>query len=85
MFEPVHGSAPDIAGTGKANPLGAIRCVGLMLDHFGHAGAAERIESGVIDSILERSTTPDLGGSLSTTGVGDWMVKYLEASYASGQ
>jgi 3-isopropylmalate dehydrogenase len=83
MFEPVHGSAPDIAGTGKANPLAAIRCVGLMLDHFGHGGAADRIEAGVVASMREGSTTPDLGGSLSTTGVGDWMVKHLEASYAS--
>ncbi len=83
MFEPVHGSAPDIAGSGRANPLGAIRCVGLMLDHFGHGDAAARIEAGVVESIRAGCTTPDLGGSLSTSGVGDWMVRHLEASYAS--
>jgi 3-isopropylmalate dehydrogenase len=83
LFEPVHGSAPDIAGTGKANPLGAIRCVGLMLDHFGYSDAAARIEDGVVVSMKEGSTTPDLGGGLSTEEVGSWMVEHLEATYAS--
>ena len=80
LFEPVHGSAPDIVGTGKANPLGAIRCVGLMLDHFGHAHAAARIEQAVVTSMEEGATTPDLGGSLTTNEVGDWMLRHLEAS-----
>lgn len=80
LFEPVHGSAPDIAGTGRANPLGAIRCVGLMLDHFGHADAAAQVEEAVVTSMREGATTPDLGGSLGTREVGDWMVRHLEAS-----
>jgi 3-isopropylmalate dehydrogenase len=83
LFEPVHGSAPDIAGTGKANPLGAIRCVGLLLDHFGYTDAAARIEDAVVVSMKEGATTPDLGGGLSTEQVGNWMVEHLEAAYAS--
>lgn len=81
LFEPVHGSAPDIAGTGQANPLAAIRCVGLMLDHFGHHEAADRIESAVVASFKAGQTTPDLGGSLSTSGAGAWMLQHLETDY----
>jgi 3-isopropylmalate dehydrogenase len=50
MFEPVHGSAPDIAGTGKANPVGAILSAALMLRHLGHDSAADRIE-GAIEAV----------------------------------
>ena len=50
LFEPVHGSAPDIAGQGKANPIGAIRCVALMMDHFGLQEAGERIEAAAVAS-----------------------------------
>ncbi len=75
LFEPVHGSAPDIAGQGKANPLGAIRCVGLMLEHFGDAEGAERVHAAVAASIKEGASTPDLGGTLSTSQVGDWIVE----------
>lgn len=75
LFEPVHGSAPDIAGQGVANPLGAIRCVGLMLQHFGDGAGAERVHAAVVASIREGATTPDLGGSLTTSQVGDWIVE----------
>jgi 3-isopropylmalate dehydrogenase len=74
LFEPVHGSAPDIAGTGTANPVGAIRCVSLMLDHFGHAGLAARVEAAVTASVQAGMTTPDLGGTNSTTDVGQWII-----------
>ncbi len=77
LFEPVHGSAPDIAGQGLANPVGAVRCVALMLDHFGHPDAAERVEAVVLASLAEGRTTPDLGGSLTTGQMGDWMVEHL--------
>jgi 3-isopropylmalate dehydrogenase len=80
LFEPVHGSAPDIAGTGKANPIGAIRCVGLLLDHFGHRAAAERVEAAVVASFESGETTPDLGGTLSTAEVGDAIVDRLDAA-----
>jgi len=68
MFEPVHGSAPDIAGTGVANPLGAIWSAAMMLDHLGHDVAAAAVVSAC-ERALESSecTTPDLGGSASTT------------------
>lgn len=82
LFEPVHGSAPDIAGQGVANPLGAIRCVGLLFDHFGHPRAAQHIEDGVQASFASRDTTQDLGGKLTTEEVGRWFVEYLETAYA---
>jgi tartrate dehydrogenase/decarboxylase / D-malate dehydrogenase len=74
IFEPVHGSAPDIAGRGIANPLGAIWSASLMLDHLGEAGASARvmraIEACCHDSVLTR----DLGGTASTSEVGDAVV-----------
>ncbi|MFO0892886.1 MAG: 3-isopropylmalate dehydrogenase [Isosphaeraceae bacterium] len=71
MFEPVHGSAPDIAGKGIANPLAAILSLAMMLDHVKAAKAAERVRSAVA-RVLERPTprTPDLGGTASTAEVG---------------
>jgi len=70
LFEPVHGSAPDIAGTGRANPLGAIRCVSLMMEHLGHPAAARRVDAAVAASVARGMTTPDLGGARSTEEVG---------------
>ncbi len=75
LFEPVHGSAPDIAGKGRANPVGAIRCVALLLDHLGYASAGERVERAVAASITQGRTTPDLGGGLSTEDVGRWIAE----------
>jgi 3-isopropylmalate dehydrogenase len=75
MFEPVHGSAPDIAGKGRANPIGAVRCVALLLDHFGHAAAGERVERAVAAAIAQGKTTPDMGGSFSTEVVGAWLAE----------
>ncbi len=71
MFEPVHGSAPDIAGKGIANPLAAILSVAMMLDHLGAAAAAERVRRAVA-RVLKRpaSKTPDLGGTATTAEVG---------------
>jgi len=71
MFEPVHGSAPKYAGTGKANPLAAILSAALMLDFLGHREASERVEQAVADALKTGRTTVDLGGDLSTSGVGD--------------
>jgi tartrate dehydrogenase/decarboxylase/D-malate dehydrogenase len=67
MFEPVHGSAPDIAGEGIANPLGAIGSVALMLDHLGHPEAARDIDNA-ITAVLATSDvrTRDLGGTATT-------------------
>ncbi len=70
MFEPVHGSAPDIAGRGIANPLAAILSATMMLDHLGEAGAARSIE-GAVKAVLAAGSvrTPDLGGSSGTDEV----------------
>ena len=66
MFEPVHGSAPDIAGQGKADPTATVLSVALLLDHLGHDDAAARVESAVAADIATRGTTPR-----TTSEVGD--------------
>ena len=72
MFEPVHGSAPDIVGQGIANPMAAILSGGMMLGHLGHADAQQSIESAVLGTIEAGETlTPDLGGASTTQAVGD--------------
>jgi tartrate dehydrogenase/decarboxylase/D-malate dehydrogenase len=78
MFEPVHGSAPDIAGQGIANPLAAILSAGLMLDHLGLARAAQALRSAVARVLAEgKVKTPDLGGKATTTQMGDAIVAAL--------
>jgi tartrate dehydrogenase/decarboxylase/D-malate dehydrogenase len=67
MFEPIHGSAPDIAGKGIANPVGAVWAGAMMLEHLGEAGAAARILRSIEKVTMEgRVRTPDLGGSATT-------------------
>jgi 3-isopropylmalate dehydrogenase len=73
MFEPVHGSAPLIAGKNIANPFGAILTAAMMLAHLGMAGEAQRIEAAVLDAVPEKKTTTDIGGALGTRQVGDWV------------
>ncbi len=70
LFEPVHGSAPPLAGRNEANPAGAILSTGLMLEYLGHQDAAAAVERAVKESIAENETTRDLGGRLSTTEAG---------------
>jgi 3-isopropylmalate dehydrogenase len=79
LFEPVHGSAPDIAGQDRANPVAAILTAALMLEHLGHDPAAERVRRAVEASLREEATTPDLGGSLGTAAVGEWICGELRA------
>ena len=80
MFEPVHGSAPKYAGTGRANPVGAILSLGLMLDYLGHAEAAAEVERAVAQTLREGQTTPDLGGNLTTSEVGDVVARAIGAA-----
>jgi len=70
MFEPVHGSAPDIFGRNIANPIGQIWSGAMMLDHLGHADAARTIVSAIEQVLNEGPRTPDLGGTASTQEVG---------------
>jgi 3-isopropylmalate dehydrogenase len=70
LFEPVHGSAPDIAGRGVANPLGAIRSLGMLLAHLGHADAAESIERAAGVVLERKRCTVDVGGALGTVAAG---------------
>ena len=77
LFEPVHGSAPTIAGKGIVNPFGAILTAGMMVEHLGDEEAAKRIEEAVIGAIREGECTRDLGGSLSTAEAGDAVVGRL--------
>jgi 3-isopropylmalate dehydrogenase len=70
LFEPVHGSAPAIAGQGIANPVGAILTSAMMLEYLGHKEASEAIEKAVGAAIAQDETTRDLGGQLSTEEVG---------------
>ncbi|MCK7622811.1 tartrate dehydrogenase [Streptomyces sp. RS10V-4] len=78
MFEPVHGSAPDIAGRGIANPFGAIWSAALMLDHLGHPAAASEV-TGALAAVLARTAvrTPDLGGSAGTGEFTEAVVRML--------
>jgi tartrate dehydrogenase/decarboxylase / D-malate dehydrogenase len=70
MFEPVHGSAPDIAGRGVVNPMAAILSVGMMLDHFGMEEAGRSVERAVRAVLREgKHRTPDLGGTSGTSDV----------------
>jgi tartrate dehydrogenase/decarboxylase/D-malate dehydrogenase len=71
MFEPVHGSAPDIAGKNIANPIGQIWSAAMMLDHFGEPAAAAAIERAIEDVLTKPEfLTSDLGGKASTQVVG---------------
>jgi len=79
MFEPVHGSAPDIAGQGVANPIGAIWSAALMLEHLGFPGHADRVVRAIAATTAAGQVTPDLGGRSTTRDVGDAIIARLEA------
>lgn len=80
LFEPVHGSAPNIAGKGIANPMGSILAVGMMFDYFGWSDAAKKIENGVRVALRENKTPVDLGGSLGTRSIGDFIAERVASS-----
>ncbi len=77
MFEPVHGSAPPIAGKNMANPLGAILTAAMMLAHLGMTQEAEKIEAAVLEAVRQKKTTQDIGGRLGTREAGEWVAKQV--------
>ena len=77
LFEPVHGSAPAIAGKNIANPMGAALAAGMMFAYLGWAAEAHAIEGAVRAAIREGKTPADLGGSLGTREVGDWLANHI--------
>lgn len=80
LFEPVHGSAPDIAGKGIANPMAAILSAKMMLDYLGENKWAEHVENAVVTVLREgKHLTPDLGGTSTTREVAETIINALEA------
>ncbi len=77
LFEPVHGSAPDIVGKGIANPMAAILTVGMMLGHLGHTDHEARVRAAVRACLESDLVTPELGGTLSTADVGSAVLDRL--------
>ncbi len=75
MFEPVHGSAPPIAGKNIANPFGAILTAAMMLAHLGMSGEAQKIEAAVLEAVRQKKTTQDIGGTLGTREAGEWVAE----------
>jgi 3-isopropylmalate dehydrogenase len=73
MFEPVHGSAPPIAGKNIANPFGAILTAAMMLRHLGITGKADKIEAAVLEAVRQKKTTVDIGGTLGTKEAAEWV------------
>jgi 3-isopropylmalate dehydrogenase len=75
LFEPVHGSAPNIAGKGIANPLGSILSAGMLLEFLGWKDEAAKLKQAVRDALKANAVTQELGGSKQTVEVGDWIAK----------
>jgi 3-isopropylmalate dehydrogenase len=75
MFEPVHGSAPPIAGKNVANPFGAILTSAMMLGHLGLTQEGQKIEAAVLEAVRQKRTTQDIGGSLGTREAGEWVAE----------
>jgi len=78
VFEPVHGSAPDIAGKGIANPIAQMLSAGMMLDWLGEKKAAKALEASIVEVLMEGKTlTPDLKGNAKTTDIATAVIKRL--------
>ncbi|WP_420634007.1 isocitrate/isopropylmalate dehydrogenase family protein [Candidatus Palauibacter sp.] len=82
LYEPVHGSAPDIVGTGRANPMAAVLSAALLLRDHGAAEAADALEGAVDAALAQGVRTPDVGGGASTSEVGDWLVRRVASGAA---
>jgi 3-isopropylmalate dehydrogenase len=79
MFEPVHGSAPPIAGKDIANPFGAILTAAMMLAHLGMCAEAQKIEAAVLEAVRQKKTTTDIGGTLGTSEAGEWVAEKVSS------
>ena len=80
MFEPIHGSAPDIAGMKKSNPLATVWSASQMLDFFGHEDWGKILIECIEVVLTEKKVlTPDLGGTANTTEVADEIIKKMQA------
>jgi 3-isopropylmalate dehydrogenase len=77
MFEPVHGSAPPIAGKNQANPMGAILTGAMMLAHLGFTAEAQKVEAAVLNAVQQKRTTTDVGGPLGTRECAQWIAERL--------
>ena len=75
MFEPVHGSAPPLAGKNVANPIGAILTAAMMLENLGLKADAQKVEAAVLKALQQKKTTADVGGNLGTRECADWIAK----------
>ena len=82
MFEPVHGSAPTIAGKDIANPFGAILTGAMMLAHLGRPSEAAKIEAAVLEAVRQKKLTPDVGGTVGTLEAGEWIASNLSSMKA---
>jgi 3-isopropylmalate dehydrogenase len=83
MFEPVHGSAPPIAGKNLANPIGAILTAAMMLRHLEFSKEADKIEAAVADAVRQKKATQDVGGTLGTREAGDWVAERVTQAMSS--
>jgi tartrate dehydrogenase/decarboxylase/D-malate dehydrogenase len=83
MFEPVHGSAPDIAGKGISNPIGAIASAALMLDHFGLHDEARQVEAAIEQTTAAGFLTRDVGGRATTDDVTEAIIEALTNTLAA--
>jgi 3-isopropylmalate dehydrogenase len=81
MFEPVHGSAPTLAGKDQANPFAALLTVGMMLAHLGWPEEEKRIEAAVARAIDARQCTRDVGGELGTRAAAEWVRTEIRRSF----
>jgi 3-isopropylmalate dehydrogenase len=79
MFEPVHGSAPPLAGKNVANPMGAILTAAMMLRHLGFQEESRKVEAAVFEAVRGKKTTQDIGGSLGTSEIGGWVAERVRS------
>jgi 3-isopropylmalate dehydrogenase len=77
IFEPVHGSAPNIAGKNQANPIASVLAAAMMLDHIGWPAEASTLRAAVRAAVSAKATTRDIGGPLGTREAGEWLADWI--------